>query len=368
MDNNKLLGKIKDYIEDKLYVGPKGIIGIDIGLSGIKFSEVVKSGDTYKLNRYCVVDLPEGTIIEDEVHKEDEVLKALQLGLKNLKSSNKWVCLGLSGANTVIKRLQLPGGTYEEIEDNVSWEIEQYLPYQIDEANISFSVVSETKGGGVDVIIGSAKKELVNAAKELVEKVGVKVKIVDLSVAAMSNVFELVAAEELAVENSTWILIDIGAQKSIFTIYKNGLIVFTKDINTGGLTITEEIQRQMGVNFQEAESLKIQGDGNGNIPEEIIVIINQVLDSFFSEVKKTIDFWLTSSTGEEFNGCFLTGGSAQIPGLSEALQEVINTEVGILNPFSKLQYNANNIAEEDLAEIAYRGIISIGLGMREVEK
>jgi type IV pilus assembly protein PilM len=367
--SKNIIESIKDKIGEAFYVGPKGIIGIDIGLSAIKMAEVAKQSDgSFKLVSYAAVDLPEGTIIEDEIQKEDDILKALQDALKELGSSNKFACVGLSGPNTLIKRLQLAGGTVEEIEDQVVWEAEQYLPFPIDEGNISFSVIGENQGGGVDVIIGAAKKSIVDTFKEIIERTSLKVKIVDHCAAAVINVFENVMAEEAQAKGKTWILMDLGAQKTHFMIYKNGVLVFFKEINIGGLTITEEIQRQMGVNYNEAESLKIHGDGSGNIPEEIVEIVNQVLDTFFAELKKTIDFWVSSTSEEAFDGCILTGGGALVPGFTTALQELLETEVQVLNPFSAMTYNSKNIPEDSINEIAYKGACAIGLAMRSLPK
>ncbi len=369
MSSKNIVDSIKEKIGEALYVGPKGIIGVDIGLSAVKLAEVAKQSDgTYKIMRYSSVSLPEGTIIEDEIQKEDELLKALQMGLKQLRSSNRFACVGLSGPNTLIKRLQLAGGSEEEIEDQVSWDAEQYLPFPIDKGNLSFSIVGENQGGGVDVIIGAVKKSVLESFKDLVERAGLKVKIADLSAAATLNVFENVMDADAKGKGRTWILMDLGAQKTHFMIYKNGVLVFFKEINIGGLTITEEIQRQMGVNYAEAEDLKILGDGSGNIPEEIVEIINQVLDTFFAELKKTIDFWVSATSEDQFTGCYLTGGGAQIPGFTEALQELIETEVHILNPFKTISYNKNNISEDMIDDIAYRGVCAIGLAMRSLPK
>lgn len=369
MSSNKIIESIKEKIGEVFHLGPRGIIGIDIGLSGIKMAEVAKQSDgSYKILNYSSVNLPEGAIIEDEIQKEDEILKALQAGLKGLRSSNRFACIGLSGPNTLIKRLQLAGGTEEDIQDQVLWEAEQYLPFSIDEGNVSFSTIGENQGGGVDVIIGAAKKSVVDAFKEIIERAGVKVKIVDLCAAATINVFENVMGDIVQARGKTWILMDLGAQKTQFMIYKSGVLVFFKEINIGGLTITEEIQRQMGVNYSEAESLKIHGDGSGNIPEEIVEIINQVFDTFFAELKKTIDFWVSSTSEEIFDGCILTGGGAQIPGFSEALQELLETEVQILNPFTTMTFNKNNIPENMINEVAYRGVCAIGLAMRSLPK
>ncbi len=369
MDPKDIINSVKDKIGEMFYVGPKGVIGIDIGLTAVKVAEVLQTSDgNFKINRYASASLPEGTIIEDEIQKEDEILQAIQQALKELNSGNKFACLGVSGPNTLIKRLQLAGGTSEEIEDQVTWETEQYLPFPIDEGNISFSVVGENQGGGVDVIIGAAKKSVIETFKYMVERSNLKVKIVDLTAAATLNVFESVMGTEVTAKGKTWILMDLGAQKTQFMIYKNGVMVFFKEINIGGLTITEEIQRQMGVNYNEAESLKIHGDGSGNIPEEIVDLINQVLDTFFADLKKTVDFWVNSTSEEAFDGCILTGGSSLIPGLPEALQELFDTEVQILNPFSTMTYNQNNISEDMINEIASKGVCAIGLAMRSLPK
>lgn len=369
MSSKNILDDIKEKIGEVFYVGPKGIIGIDIGLSAIKMAEVEKqSNGNYKLVNYAAVDLPEGTIIEDEIQKEDEILKALQIGLKELGSSNRFACVGISGPNTLIKRLQLAGGTDEEVEDQVVWEAEQYLPFPIDEGNVAFSIVGENQGGGVDVLIGAARKTIVESFKGIIERSGLKVKIVDLCAAATLNVFEHSLGEEVRAIGKTWILMSLGAQKTQFMIYKNGILVFYKEISIGGLTITEEIQRQMGVNYVEAESLKIHGDGNGNIPEEIVEIINQVFDTFFAELKKTIDFWISSTSEEVFDGCYLTGGGAQIPGFSEALQELLETEVYVLNPFARMTYNEKHFEEHTINDISYKGVCAIGLAMRSLPK
>ncbi|RPJ65524.1 MAG: hypothetical protein EHM20_17765, partial [Alphaproteobacteria bacterium] len=234
MASKNIIEIIKDKIGDLVYVGPKGIIGIDIGLSAIKMAELAKQSDgTFKLINYAEEELPEGTIIEDEIQKEDELLKALQAAIKKLDTANKFACVGISGPNTLIKRLQLAGGEFEEIEDQVVWEAEQYLPFPIDEGNISFSIIGENQGGGVDVIIGAAKKAVVDSFKEIIERTNLKVKIVDHSAAAFINVFEAVMGEMAQEKGKTWILMDLGAQKTHFMIYKNGILVFFKEINIG---------------------------------------------------------------------------------------------------------------------------------------
>ncbi|MAW07468.1 MAG: hypothetical protein CME61_04210 [Halobacteriovoraceae bacterium] len=356
---------IVNTIKSALNLGDKSVIGVDIGLSQVKVAELKKSGSTFKLTGYASVDLPEGALIEDDIQLPDEISEAFAVALTRLKSGIDNYCLGLSGPNTVARRLQLAGGTDEEIDDQVSWEAEQYLPFDAEDSTISFFKFGENDGGGVDVLVAAARSDIIEMFKELVDKDNKKkVKIVDLGVTACTNVFDHVLGEKINNKENSYILLDIGAQKTHFIIYRNGAIFFAKEINIGGVMITEEIQRQMGVNYQEAENLKIYGDNNGNLPEDIVEIIEDVSESFYAELKKTIDFYISSTSDDTLSDIYVTGGAAQTPGLVEGISEALDRPVNLLNPFERISFDKKKFNEDELNEIAFRGVIALGLGMR----
>lgn len=368
MDFQKQLEQITDNLKDSLNIGPKNVIGIDIGLHSIKVAEVQKlSEKSYKLLRYASVALPEASLIEDEIQKEEDVVECLKQALKKAKITHKLACLGLSGPNTIARRLQLVGGSADEIEDQVMWEAEQYLPFGVFESSIAFDVVGENEGGGVDVIVAACRNDTLEAFREVLTKADLKVKIVDLSVLALVNVFQHVVSEKQEDEYASSILLDIGAQTMNFVIFKNDTIAFTKEVSVGCVMITEEIQRQLGVNYQEAEDLKIIGDQNGNLPEEILEIVDDVVETFFSEIKKTIDFYVTSTSDDAFEGCYVTGGGALIPGLLEGLEALLGVKVQNLNPFEKIAYD-KKIPDDLVNDIAYKGVVAIGLAMRQLRE
>jgi type IV pilus assembly protein PilM len=365
----KQIEDIADTIKDALNIGPKSVVGVDIGMHSIKVAEVqMLAENSFKLVRYATVQLPEAAIIEDEIQKLDDIVECLKEALESSQISLKAACLGLSGPNTIARKLQLVGGSSEEeLEDQVMWEAEQYLPFGLFESSIAFDVVGENEGGGVDVIVAAARNDTLESFKEIVELAELKAKIVDLSVLAFVNVFDHVKQELHESTASSYILIDIGAQKMDFVIFKNNSISFTKQMNIGCVMITEEIQRQLGVNYKEAEDLKITGDENGNLPEEILEIIDDVVESFFSEIKKTLDFYVTSTSDDSFDGCYVTGGGTLIPGLLEGLEALLGVKVEVLNPFEKITFD-KNIPQSQINDIAYKGLVALGLGMRQLRE
>ena len=353
-------------LKDIFRLGSKDFIGLDIGLSAIKIAQIkFKKNGKYRLLNYYSMDVPEGALVEDEIHNEEEILNVLKESLLEMGLENSDCCIGLSGSGTFARRLQLAGGTEEELKDQVLWEAEQYIPFNIDDSTLSHYVFGQNEGGGMDVLVVAARNQVVDNFKTLVEKTDLKVKVIDLQSLAITNVFEVVMGSSLK-KDLSYIVMDIGAQNTNFVIYRNKRVVFVKEMEIGGLMITEEIQRQMGVNYSEAEDLKTNIDENGNLPEEVLEIIDEVLDNFFNEIKKTIDFYLTSSSDESLTSCHITGGCALVPGFVDGLEALLGMSVKVLNIFEKIDYDPKNIDELDLEDIAYRGVCAFGLAMRDL--
>ncbi|MGB0453862.1 MAG: type IV pilus assembly protein PilM [Bacteriovoracaceae bacterium] len=345
--------------------GGGSLIGLDIGSSAVKVVELAKKGKKgFKLNKFGMVALPEGAIVEDEIIKDEEVVEAIKEALSAAKISSKNICLGLYGPNTLTRRLQIEGGTEEEMEDQVEWESEQYLPFSIDEAKLDYYVVGENDGGGQDVIIAASKEEVYESYLDLLKPLKLKPKVVDLNVIAVTNVFSHILGDRIDESVDSYMILDIGAQSTKFIIYRAGVIAFAKEIAVGGMMFTEEIQRQMGVNYLEAEDLKIVADDQGNLPEEVLVIISQVLEVVVGELHKTLDFYITSSSDDSIVACYITGGAVRTPGLMEKIEEVFGFQVELINPFETIAINEKAFDEDEIDEIAHIGLASIGLGMR----
>jgi len=344
------------------------LIGIDIGLSAVKVALLsIPKKNRYIVQHYTSIPLSEAAIIEDEVQKPEEIIQALIDCISNAKIKKKICNLGMDGPNTMTKRLQVPDGSKEDVEDNVMWESEQYIPFGADESEIEYSILGKIESDDVvDTIVVAAKISVIESYIELIKSADLIVKNVDLNVLAINNMFEVVVGDRLQEYSDVGtIIIDFGAQKTTVMVYKDGGPILTKEISVGGVLITEEIQRQMGVSYEEAEDLKTHGDANGNLPEEIVAIIQDQIDTQMAEIKKVLNFFIAVGSSEQAGACFVTGGSCRLPGLVETLQELVGLEVEILNPFEVIEYS-KNIDESDIDEIATSGLVAIGLGLRKV--
>ena len=365
-DQGKGMSSINDLItqcKDIFGLGDRSIVGIDIGLSAVKVAQVERLNDgNFKLVRWASVALPEAAMIEEDIQKPDEITDAIKTCLANAGIKSELVAMSLSGPSTLARKLTLSKSEPEEFAENVAWETEQYLPFDPDEAAISFHEYGDNGAGGVDVFVAAAHKGVIDNYRALIENTGkLRVKIVDLSVICVANVFEWVMDQSLS-GTSSYLVFDIGAQKTDCFIYKSGTVCFNKRIPIGGSTITEEIQRQMGVNHLQAEDLKITRDSNGNLPEEVLEVVENVLENFYTVIKKTLDFYITATSDEDFAGCWLTGGASQTAGLVEGLENLLGISIHLFNPFEKIK--VGDLSEEEQTQAAATGVTAMGLAMR----
>lgn len=366
---NEKVEELIEIVQSILKIGPTEVVGIDIGQSAIRVAEIINpKKNEYKLVRFAYKQLPEGCLIEDEILRPEDVVAAITECISMVGIKNKNVCIGLSGANTMSKKLQVVDGPEQEIADQVTWESEQYIPFGADEAIISYSVLGKNDGGGVDVMVAAAKKEVVEVYKGLIKNCNLKLKIVDLDLFALSNIYEVVYGAKHREDREGILLIDFGAQKTNIVIYHTNMVVFTREMNIGGMVITEEVQRQLGLSYAEAENLKTVGDQNGNIPEEIVEIIKINLENFLNEIRKTLTFFMTAATDISIGYCYITGGAALTPGLAEGLAKMINVEVCYINPFEVIQVEENAFSEEELNYIASSGCVTLGLALRKMKR
>lgn len=337
---------------------------MDIGSHSIKVCELAGSPGKLRLERFGVFTLSEAALIEDEVQKPSEITEGVIEAFNRAKIRSRTICLGLFGPNTMTKRLNVPEGSAEEVEDHVMWEAEQYITFGADDSQIDYDIVGENEGGGQDAIIAAAKNDLIDSYTELLKSANIQVKVVDLNVLALSNVFEQVAGKNLDEFSQGTLLLDFGAQTTKIVVFKRGAPIFTKEIPVGGGLITEEIQRQMGVSYEEAEDLKTTTDANGNLPEEILNIINIQLDKQMSDIRKNINFYVTQGSAERVNYCFVTGGASLLPGLIDKLSEASGLSVERLDVFSAVKVDEKKIGHS-LDQLAAISPIVIGLAMRK---
>lgn len=341
------------------------VIGLDIGTNSIKLVELDVGARKTTVLSFGVTPTPAGTIAGGEIIDPVTLSQAIKSLIEKTNSKRKHASVGIWGTAVIVKRVSLPKMDLNLLDEQIKWEAEQYIPFDIQEINLEYHVLASSQASAdtMDILLVAAKKDLIMNYLETVEGAGVSCSILDVSSFALANCF-MRNHPELAHETNA--IFDIGSGITNFVVVENGEVVFARDIPMGGSNYTSDIQKGMGVSVEEAEGLKLDISLGRPAPEDLKTIVQASHESFCDELNRSLDFYTSTSTQGRIQRIYLTGGGSLMIGLKESLSNLSQIPVDIFNPFHTIQVDKGVIATEYISQIAPLASIAIGLGLRKV--
>lgn len=340
------------------------LLGIDIGSHAVKLVQLQVRDTSLKLLSLGVAPVSRDAFIEGRVGRPDLVAAPIRELTSQLKVKAKSVSGAISGYEVMIKKIELPTMTEEELESRMSSELGQYIPYNIEEVDVDYQVmgIAKDRPTQMEVMLVAAKKESVRDYVELLRLSGLEPAVVDVDFFALSNAYEAACG----IVDETVALIDIGASKAIMNIVARGVPVFTRGISIGGSQITDRIKDDFKLSFEEAERVKL-GEGGGVVADEDVesAFVSGVRN-WVSECKRAIDFYYSNYPDRRIEKILLSGGSCRIPGLDKVFQEQIGVPTEIFNPFAKVEFDRKDFDPEYVEYMGPQMAISLGLALRKM--
>ncbi|MDQ3033652.1 MAG: pilus assembly protein PilM [Myxococcota bacterium] len=340
----------------------KHLVGVDIGSSSIKVCELKEARKGGReVVRFGYHPLPTQTIVDGHIINSAAVVE----GLDKLfhKQKNRDVALRVSGHSVIIKKITMPLMTQAELREQITWEAEQHIPFDLAEVEIDWQVLqSRQDQGQMDVLLVAAKKEEVNDLTNIAVEAKLRPRVVDLDAFTVQNAFE--TGYGGVPPNQTLALIHVGASLTTLNILSGGTTAFTRDIANGGNQITDEIQRALGISAEEAEAYKCGGDGRGLVPREVPEIVAQVVETLAGEIQRSLDFYLATSGEGEVHRVYVSGGTANIRALLDAVERRARVPVELLDPLRVAQPAARGVDVGLLQARAAQSVVAFGLALR----
>jgi type IV pilus assembly protein PilM len=307
-----------------------------------------------------IAGLPPDSIVNREIVNPVAVTETLRSLLAQMSLQTDQVCASISGNSCIIKRMQIEVPNIKELQDQVFWEAEQYLPFEVSEVVMDFQLLSHSKEKIADVMLVGIKRSILDTYIACIEDAGLKVRIMDVDFFAMQNAFEFnypVKPSEAAA------VVDIGATSTKIAVLQSGVPIFTKDSALGGQNLTAEIQRHLNLPYSDAEALKT-GAGGGAVPQEVSDLMQIAAENIAREIKRAIDFYSASSAGAPIQYLVLSGGGAKIPGLSKVVEDITGLPTQVMNPFNAISYDPAMFTQEYVTSVGPMAALPVGLAFR----
>jgi len=340
------------------------LVGVDIGTSSIKVVQLKESRKGVGLVRFGFSALPPQTIVDGHIMNSQNVVDALTKIFSENKIKQRDVALSISGQAVIIRKITVPMMTSAELDEQIQWEAEQHIPFDIKDVHVDYEVLRRRPDAGqMDLLLVAAKRDEINDYASIARNARLRPIVVDIEAFTVQNVFEM---NRGIPQDMTFAIINVGASLASINIISKGTSAFTRDIANGGNYISEQIQRQLGVPFEQAEEYKINSAaGFPGLPPQVYGIIESVCDSIAGEIQRSLDFFLATSGEAELNRIYLTGGSSNLPALAAAIGRRSRVGVEVIQPMEKISVEAKEVNQQLLQSRAPQLCVALGLAMRK---
>jgi type IV pilus assembly protein PilM len=331
--------------------------GLDVGTSAVKAVQLRERPGGFALTALGSAPLRASAIAEGTIKEPAAVVEAIREAVASAGITLREATIGIAGRELIMKKVQLPEVPAKELRNAVELEAEHHIPFAFDEVFLDYHV-ARRHDGMMDLIIVAVKKSKVNEYVAVVEAAGLVPSIVDLDGFALGNQFEV---NHLAESPESVALIDMGAAVMKTNVVRGGTPVFVRDIPFGGNQYTQAIADRLRTTFDHAERAKV-GEATDITWDSLVPALEAVSRDLALEVRRTFDYFSSTSDSERIGRVVMSGGAARLRGLTEYLSTTWSIPVEVARPLERIEVEGHLVDEARAGGPALA--VAVGLALR----
>lgn len=306
--------------------------GLDIGRSFIKVVQAKVAGDNKLLTAAGSVPTPSGGMQSDSQIELKKISESVKECVKLAKAEGNSCNVSIVESQAVTRLVQMPNLTDKELSSAINWEADKYIPLPLKEVNLQYKVVTrypvgDDKGGKMDVLLVAAPKRVVEKYLQVVKDAGLKMAAIETESAALAR------ALSRGVEAGL-VLVSFGSVSTEVVAVREGNVIFTRSIATGGEALTRAIMAEFNLQHQQAEQYKhAYGLVESQLGGKVANVLKPVLEVILGELTRAIEFSKTHMQANQLARIAICGGGAYLPGISEFITRRTSLEVSLADPW-----------------------------------
>ena len=308
-------------------------VGLDISADALRFIELDQQNDgALQVARYATRNFPLGIISEGHVRDR----KKLQDVIANLAHEHKlsFAHIALPEEQAYLANIRIPSVAPSEIRDAIELRLEEHVPISGSEAIFDYVVVGGGKTGRkdtLDVVVSVLPQTVVDEYLDIFSETGITPKAFEFESQAMARA--LIPRGD----NGTFLVIDIGKMITDIFVTANGVVQFSASLDIGGHYMTLAIEKALGISYEEAELAKVKhGLVGGGEAAPVHAALLSVMTDLRTRLMRHYSYWQTHH-GEKVGGnierIYITGGGANLKGVTEYLSMGLDVKVVLANPW-----------------------------------
>ncbi|MBN2565315.1 MAG: type IV pilus assembly protein PilM [Candidatus Eisenbacteria bacterium] len=330
----------------------RGLVGLDIGSTSVKLVELSGQPGSFALENIAVVAVPEDA-------SSSAYCQAISLVLEGKDLQTERVATSISGRKVAVRGMRFPRLADKEIAGAIRYEGSQVIAFDIDDSYADHCVMkpADSHLEFMDILFVAARKEAVDARTTLLEGAGLEPRVVGVDALVLLDA--LLERDDLP---ETFGVVNMGAVNTSIGITREDAVPFVRDIDIAGSSYTAAIASALSIDLEEAEKLKITGVERD---PEAYRAAEGVTRRLVKELSRSLVYYQTRGNGSPVNTLFLCGGSSSLPGVREAMSELLSVEVRIWSPLDDIGIDDARFDAQAVTKLSPVASLAAALAMKQ---
>jgi len=346
---------------------PDPVIGVDISSTAIKLLELSKAGKGYKVESYAIETLPEKAMEDKNINEVEQVGDAIGLAVKRAKPKTLNAAVAVAGPAVITKIITMDKGmSAKDMKEQIESDPATYLGQDIEDVHLDFLEIGDNEQepeDRIDLSLVACRTETIEALQTALEVGGLKTLIVDIEKYALENAFVMTAKHDPQIkENEIIALIEVGATTTTMSVLGEQKVVYTHEEMFGGKQLTEQIQAQYELSYEEADNAQRQG-----LPDDYQTELLEPFEvEMAQQINRMVQYYYSTSSYGKLSHILIAGGCAS-PGIVKQVNDKVGGRVTIINPLASMSV-ATRVGKRALMNDAPALMTACGLALRTFDE
>lgn len=341
-------------------VGP--FFALDIGSNAVRVVQLDKTGaDKWSLVHYGYAPVETAITASNSAEASKRLSEVVMTAIGQSGIKTKDVVIGLPSQKTFTTVVDMPAMEEAELRSTIKYQIDQYIPMAVDDAKVDWVSLGQSLHDPKqqEVLLTSTAISYAESRLEFVEGLGLNV------IAAEPDPIAMIRSVLPSGINDARLIVDVGEMSTDIVITYGDTPRLIRTLPTGLSSLVKAAVQNLNVKDDQARQFILKfGLAPDKLEGQVLHAIEGTLDSFISELTKSMKFFQTRYPNVAVGGLIMSGYGSSIPRFADYVAGKTSLQTIPGNPWQKVRVSQAD--QQKLTPIAYEFSTAIGLAQRTV--
>ncbi len=337
----------------------KNLLGFEIGASGIKLVQGDFVKEDLVIKNVAMASLPDNTYTDGEIARPDVVVSAIKDLVKKNKIKAKDCFCCVDSSQIISREVRVPNLHKENLQEMAKFEVEQYLPIEMENYVVQAIVSRETEIDDkpiAEMVVTAFPRKLIGQLHEIIQQSGLRPQVLD----TQANAFGKLIEHQSKVNGNDYhrdsvsAFVDFGYESINVHIFQKGNYRFSRILRYGGRDLDTNIAKFLDLDIDVARHKKMEIHNINYVVDEasedaqLVNVVKSTFSSWLDEINRIFRYYASRNTGSNnVEYVYIYGGLSNINGISDFIESYFKLPTNKIRKVSSIDFTPNT----DIAEV-----------------